>query len=55
VAPMPGNVMPQILQLQRIGVKSIAIGSLGRPNYSVLDLKTLPDWVRNGASAPCPG
>src|SRR5471032_3329342 len=44
MAPLPGNVQPGISPLSAIG--EIYLYRLaGPPNYSVLDLKTLQDWV----------
>ena len=50
LAPLPGNVQPQISPLSPIG-EIYRYRLAGPPNYSVLDLKTLQDWV---LAAPLP-
>src|SRR3978361_3191 len=44
LAPLPGNVQPGISPLSAIG-EIYRYRLVGPPNYSVLDLKTLQDWV----------
>src|SRR5216684_6136934 len=44
LAPLLGNVQPGISPLSAIG-EIYRYRLLGPPNYSVLDLKTLQDWV----------
>src|SRR5947209_15858460 len=44
LAPLPGNVQPGISPLSPIG-EIYRYRLKGPPNYSVLDLKTLQDWV----------
>src|SRR6266576_579605 len=44
LAPLPGNVQPGISPLSPIG-EIYRYRLAGPPNYSVLDLKTLQDWV----------
>src|SRR5882724_4336652 len=44
MAPLPGNVQPGISPLSAIG-EIYRYRLAGPPNYSVLDLKTLQDWV----------
>src|SRR5665213_2611760 len=44
MAPLPGNVQPGISPLSAIG-EIYRYRLVGPPNYSVLDLKTLQDWV----------
>src|ERR1700744_2693241 len=44
LAPLPGNVQPAISPTSAIG-EIYRYRLKGPPNYSVLDLKTLQDWV----------
>src|SRR4029079_15538260 len=44
LAPLPGNVQPTISPLSPTG-EIFRYRLKGPPNYSVLDLKTLQDWV----------
>src|SRR6267143_295414 len=44
LAPLPGSVQPQISPISAIG-EIYRYRLVGPPNYSVLDLKTLQDWV----------
>src|SRR6185369_3923493 len=44
MAPLPNNAQPQISPLSPIG-EIYRYKLVGPPNYSVLDLKTLQDWV----------
>src|SRR5471032_2307339 len=54
MAPLPGNVQPGISPLSAIG--EIYLYRLaGPPNYSVLDLKTLQDWVLERRFKAVPG
>src|SRR5437763_8352876 len=54
LAPLPGNVQPGISPLSPIG-EIYRYRLAGPPNYSVLDLKTLQDWVlqRRFRAVPC--
>src|ERR1700710_635803 len=44
LAPLPGNVQPGISPLSAIG-EIYRYRLKGPPNYSVMDLKTLQDWI----------
>lgn len=52
--PMPGNVQPTISPLSPIG-EIFRYRLVGPPNYSVLDLKTLQDWVLQRRFRAVPG
>src|SRR5262245_51383318 len=52
--PLPGNVLPQISPLSPIG-EIFRYRLTGPPNYSVLDLKTLQDWVLQRRFRAVPG
>src|SRR5689334_14154574 len=52
--PLPGNVQPQISPLSPIG-EIFRYRLTGPPNYSVLDLKTLQDWVLQRRFRSVPG
>src|SRR5215467_7108177 len=52
--PMPGNVQPTISPLSPIG-EIFRYRLKGPPNYSVLDLKTLQDWVLQRRFRAVPG
>ncbi|HVX76743.1 MAG TPA: CusA/CzcA family heavy metal efflux RND transporter [Bradyrhizobium sp.] len=54
LAPLPGNVQPQISPLSAIG-EIYRYRLKGPPNYSVLDLKTLQDWVLERRFRAVPG
>src|ERR1700710_3073791 len=54
LAPLPGNVQPQISPLSPIG-EIFRYRLVGPPNYSVLDLKTLQDWVLQRRFRVVPG
>ena len=54
MAPLPGGVQPGISPLSAIG-EICATGWPGPPNYSVLDLKTLQDWVLQRHFRAVPG
>src|SRR6201996_3859919 len=54
LAPLPGNVLPQISPLSPIG-EIYRYRLVGPPNYSVLDLKTLQDWVLERRFRAVPG
>src|SRR3978361_417682 len=54
LAPLPGNVQPGISPLSPIG-EIYRHRLKGPPNYSVLDLKTLPDWVLQRRFRAVPG
>src|SRR6202012_2109068 len=54
LAPLPGNVQPQISPLSPIG-EIYRYRLVGPPNYSVLDLKTLQDWVLQRRFRAVPG
>src|ERR1700761_7507722 len=54
LAPLPGNVLPQISPLSPIG-EIYRYRLVGPPNYSVLDLKTLQDWVLQRRFRTVPG
>ena len=52
--PLPGNVQPTISPLSPIG-EIYRYRLVGPPNYSVLDLKTLQDWVLQRRFRAVPG
>ena len=54
LAPLPGNVQPPISPLSPIG-EIFRYRLVGPPNYSVLDLKTLQDWVLQRRFRAVPG
>jgi cobalt-zinc-cadmium resistance protein CzcA len=54
LAPLPGNVQPGISPLSAIG-EIYRYQLVGPPNYSVLDLKTLQDWVLQRRFRSVPG
>ena len=54
LAPLPGNVQPGISPLSPIG-EIFRYRLKGPPNYSVLDLKTLQDWVLQRRFRAVPG
>ena len=54
LAPLPGSVQPQISPLSAIG-EIYRYRLAGPPNYSVLDLKTLQDWVLQRRFRAVPG
>ena len=54
LAPLPGNVQPGISPLSAIG-EIYRYRLVGPPNYSVLDLKTLQDWVLQRRFRAVPG
>jgi cobalt-zinc-cadmium resistance protein CzcA len=54
LAPLPGNIQPQISPLSAIG-EIYRYRLAGPPNYSVLDLKTLQDWVLQRRFRSVPG
>ena len=54
LAPLPGNVQPGISPLSPIG-EIFRYRLVGPPNYSVLDLKTLQDWVLQRRFRAVPG
>ncbi len=54
LAPLPGNVQPQISPLSPIG-EIFRYRLVGPPNYSVMDLKTLQDWVLQRRFRSVPG
>src|ERR1700726_297994 len=54
LAPLLGNVQPQISPLSPIG-EIYRYRLVGPPNYSVLDLKTLQDWVLQRRFRVVPG
>src|SRR5476651_1155943 len=54
LAPLPGNVQPQISPISAIG-EIYRYRLAGPPNYSVLDLKTLQDWVLQRRFRAVPG
>src|SRR6202163_338022 len=54
LAPLPGNVQPGISPLSAIG-EIYRYRLAGPPNYSVLDLKTLQDWVLQRRFRSVPG
>jgi cobalt-zinc-cadmium resistance protein CzcA len=54
LAPLPGNVLPGISPTSPIG-EIFRYRLKGPPNYSVLDLKTLQDWVLQRRFRAVPG
>src|SRR3954470_21003579 len=54
LGPLPGNVQPGISPLSPIG-EIYRYRLAGPPNYSVLDLKTLQDWVLQRRFRSVPG
>jgi len=54
LSPLPGNVTPQISPLSAIG-EIYRYRLRGPPGYSVLDLKTLQDWVLQRRFRSVPG
>jgi heavy metal efflux system protein len=54
LAPLPGNVQPGISPTSAIG-EIYRYRLAGPPNYSVLDLKTLQDWVLERRFRAVPG
>ncbi len=54
LAPLPGNVQPGISPTSAIG-EIYRYRLVGPPNYSVLDLKTLQDWVLQRRFRAVPG
>ena len=52
--PLPNNVQPQISPLSAVG-EIYRYRLVGPPNYSVLDLKTLQDWVLQRRFRAVPG
>jgi heavy metal efflux system protein len=54
LAPLPNNALPQISPLSPIG-EIYRYRLVGPPNYSVLDLKTLQDWVLQRRFRTVPG
>ena len=54
LAPLPGNVQPGISPTSAIG-EIYRYRLAGPPNYSVLDLKTLQDWVLQRRFRAVPG
>src|SRR6478736_2273045 len=52
--PLPGNVQPQISPVSPIG-EIYRYKLVGPPGYSVLDLKTLQDWVLQRRFRAVPG
>ncbi|MBN8980992.1 MAG: efflux RND transporter permease subunit [Rhizobiales bacterium] len=54
LSPLPGNVQPQISPLSPIG-EIFRYRLVGPPNYSVMDLKTLQDWVLQRRFRSVPG
>ena len=54
LAPLPNNVQPQISPLSAVG-EIYRYRLVGPPNYSVLDLKTLQDWVLQRRFRAVPG
>src|SRR6476646_2786328 len=54
LGPLPGNVQPGISPLSPIG-EIYRYRLKGPPNYSVLDLKTLQDWVLQRRFRAVPG
>src|SRR6202022_3296652 len=54
LSPLPGNVYPGISPLSPIG-EIYRYQLKGPPNYSVLDLKTLQDWVLQRRFRSVPG
>ena len=54
LSPLPGNVQPGISPLSAIG-EIYRYRLVGPPNYSVLDLKTLQDWILQRRFRAVPG
>src|SRR5260370_36084137 len=54
LSPLPGNVQPGISPLSAIG-EIYRYQLKGPPNYSVLDLKTLQDWILQRRFRAVPG
>ena len=54
LAPLPNSVQPQISPLSAVG-EIYRYRLVGPPNYSVLDLKTLQDWVLQRRFRSVPG
>src|SRR5438046_1569704 len=54
LAPLPGSVQPTISPISPIG-EIFRYRLKGPPNYSVLDLKTLQDWVLQRRFRAVPG
>src|ERR1700741_1160118 len=54
LAPLPGNVQPGISPLSQLG-EIYRYRLKGPPNYRVLDLKTLQDWVLQRRFRAVPG
>src|SRR5437773_6538362 len=54
LAPLPGSVQPTISPISPIG-EIFRYRLAGPPNYSVLDLKTLQDWVLQRRFRAVPG
>src|SRR6201997_301099 len=54
IPPLPNNAQPQISPLSPIG-EIYRYRLVGPPNYSVLDLKTLQDWVLQRRFKVVPG
>src|SRR3569832_1418773 len=54
LAPLPGYVQPQISPLSPIG-EIFRYRLVGPPNYSVLDLKTIQDWILQRRFRAVPG
>src|ERR1700755_260598 len=54
LAPLPGNVQPGISPLSAVG-EIYRYRLVGPPGYSVLDLKTLQDWVLQRRFRAVPG
>src|SRR5215470_15113780 len=54
LSPLPNNALPQISPLSPIG-EIYRYRLVGPPNYSVLDLKTLQDWVLQRRFRTVPG
>src|SRR6476660_3695782 len=54
LSPLPGNVQPQISPLSPIG-EIFLYRLVGPPNYSVLDLKTIQDWILQRRFRAVPG
>ena len=54
LAPLPGNVQPQISPLSPIG-EIFRYRLVGPPNSSVLDLKTIQDWILQRRFRAVPG
>src|SRR3569832_1392873 len=54
LSPLPGNVQPQISPLSPIG-EIFRYRLVGPPNYSVLDLKPIQDWILQRRFRAVPG